>query len=113
MFNKEENADTEVGQIGKKIIVGAIFIAFFLGVVPPLTGVDLVNLCVTAEDGQAADSNGCKTLEQNRLSDGYGNIKPYVVLGMDMLVVGLVLAMLFGPGIQLAKYQFVAKNDSR
>ncbi len=113
MFNKEDNADTEVGKIGKKMIVGAVFIAFFLAVLPPLTGVDLVNLCVKAEEGQATDANGCKTLEQNRLSEGYDNIKPYIILGMDMLVVVLVLAMLFGPGVQLAKYQFVPKNDSR
>ena len=113
MFNKEDNADTQVGLIGKKIIVGAAFIVFFLVVLPPLTGVDLVNLCVMAEDGQEADDKGCKDLDQNRLSEGYDNIKPYIILGMDMLVVGLVLAMLFGPGIQLAKYQFVSKNDSR
>ena len=106
MFNKEENADAEVGTIMKKLLIGGLFVIIFPLALPALTGVDLVNLCVTAEAGQAAESNGCKIQDQNRLSEGFDNIKPLVILGIDIFVVLFVVVLLFGPGVQLARYQF-------
>lgn len=106
MFNKEENADTEVGAIMKKLLIGGLFVIIFPIALPALTGVDLVNLCVTAEGGEEADDNGCKVLAENRLSAGFDGIKPLVVLGIDMFIILFVVVLLFGPGTQLARYRF-------
>ena len=112
MFNKEDNADVEIGSIMKKVIIGAVFLVALPIVIPALTGVDLANLCVRGE-GEDVDEDGCKIQGEDRLALGFDQIKPMIVIGIDLFVIAVGLAVLFGPGMQLIKYQFVPGDATR
>ena len=109
MFNKDESkADVEIGGILKKAAVGGLFLLVIPIMVTTMTDVSLLEFCVT-EDGV------CKTYDDSnsnvqKLEAGWDKLTPVMVLGIDIFMVIVGLAILVGPGKQVINYRFVRKN---
>ena len=117
MLNKDPDKDgVEIGGIIKKVILGGAFLLLLPIVVPAITGVDIVQGCVIdpAKTGSVGAAR-CKVVATDdagaaKLQKGFDQLKPVLVVVLDIFFVIIGLAILFGPGKTLISYKFVLRN---